>query len=162
MICQSCKRKKAVLHSYCISNNGLVDVHYCEECGKEQSAEESVCLDDNLYNLLDGLLESRKNEVALESAEACEFCGTTLKEIRKYNKLGCPNCYELFYEGIKSLGTLSRNEYKKTTPLGDESPGIHILRKELEDAVQQEDFEKAASIRDKILNCEKEGFLSDD
>ena len=162
MICQSCKRKKAVLHSYCISDNDLVDVHYCEECDKEQSTEESVFLDDNLHNLLDGLLKSRKNEVALEFADACEFCGTTLKEIRKYNNLGCPNCYELFTEDIKILGTLSKNEYKNTTHCNDESPGIYMLRKELEDAVRQEDFEKAASIRDKILDCEKEGFLSDD
>jgi protein arginine kinase activator len=161
MICQSCKKKKAVLHSYCISSNELVDVHYCEECGKKQSVEVDVCLDDSLHNLLDGLLESRKHEVVIESAKACEFCGTTLKDIRKHNNLGCPNCYELFSEDIKSLRSISEREYRKTVTFKDALPGIHMLRKELENAVRQEDFEKAAFIRDKILDCEKEGFLSD-
>jgi protein arginine kinase activator len=161
MICQSCKRKKAVLHSYCISSNELIDMHYCEECGKKQPVEEGVCFDDSLHNLLDGLLESRKREVVLESAAACEFCGTTLKDIRRHTNLGCPNCYELFAEHLHSLRSLPDREHRKTVPFDDALPGIHILRKELEEAVRHEDFEKAASIRDKILDCEKEGFLSD-
>ena len=162
MICQSCKKKKAVLHTYCISNNDLVDVHYCEECGRKQSVEEDVCLDDSLYNLLDGLIKTRNQEVALESVDTCGFCGTSLKEIRKNNNLGCPNCYEQFSEDVSSLKRHSVHEYKKTVGSGDEAPGLHLLRKKLEDAVMQEDFEKAASIRDKILDCEKEGFLRDD
>jgi protein arginine kinase activator len=137
-------------------------VHYCEECGKKLSSEDGVCFDDNLDNLLDGLLKTRNREVIAESADACEFCGTTLKEIRRNNNLGCPNCYELFSDIIKSLSNNPYNDYKKTTVHSDTLPGIHLLRKELEDAVRQEDFEKAASIRDKILDREKEGFLSDD
>lgn len=161
MICQSCKRKKAVFHSYCINNNNLVDVHYCEECGQKQSADENVCIDDNLHNLLEGLLKSRNNEVGLEPIDTCEICGTTVKEIGKYNNLGCPNCYELFSESIESLRTLSKNEYRRSAYCNVESPSIGMLRKELKDAVRLEDFEKAASLRDRIRDCEKEGFLSD-
>ena len=137
-------------------------MHYCEECGKKLSSRDGVCFDDNLDNLLDGLLKSRNSEVATVSADACEFCGTTLKEIRKNNSLGCPNCYELFSDAIENLSNHPDNDYKKTTAYSDTLPGIRMLRKELEDAVRQEDFERAASIRDKILDREKEGFLSDD
>ena len=136
-------------------------MHYCEECGQKQSADENVCIDDNLHNLLEGLLKSRKNEVDLEPVDTCEICGTTVKEIGKYHNLGCPNCYELFSESIESLQSLSKNEYRRSAHCNDESPSISMLRKELKDAVRLEDFEKAASLRDRIRDCEKEGFLSD-
>jgi protein arginine kinase activator len=136
-------------------------VHYCEECGKKESARENVCIDDNLHNLLEGLLRTRKNEVDLEPVDTCEICGTTVKEIIKYKTLGCPNCYELFSDSIESLRTRSKNEYRESAYCNDESLSIGMLRKELKDAVRLEDFEKAASLRDRIRDCEKEGFLSD-
>jgi protein arginine kinase activator len=136
-------------------------VHHCEECGQKQSADENVCIDDNLHNLFEGLLKSREKEVDLEPGDMCEICGTTIKEIGKYSNLGCPNCYELFSESIESLGNLSKNEHKRFAYCNDESPSIGILRKELKNAVRLEDFEKAASLRDRIRDCEKEGFLSD-
>jgi protein arginine kinase activator len=161
VICQRCRRNRAVIHTYCISDNRLVELHYCEECGKLQEENNDRCVDDSMSNLLEGLLNSTRSENYAVIDVKCEICGTTSKDIIKNRLVGCPNCYELFSDVINTYIDDSTNTYRKSELLDEESERLQVLRKNLREAVMAEDFEKAARLRDRISGIEKDGFLGD-
>ena len=96
----------------------------------------------------------------------CSTCGWDYASFRKTGRLGCPDCYQAFYETLKSaIGAMHRG----TTHTGKHPGAFHgtmpenapadkgILRRELEKlqnslniAVANEEFERAAVLRDKI------------
>jgi len=161
VICQRCGKNRAVLHTYCISNNQLIDVHYCEECGKIQNCGENGYIDDSMQNLLEGLLQSARNENYSIPDKKCEICGTSAREILKSRFLGCPNCYEIFSDVIDIHDNGEKKLYRRSEFIDDNSEQLLVLRKRLMEAVQLEDFESAAQLRDRISGIEKDGFLGD-
>ena len=91
----------------------------------------------------------------------CESCGTTHQEFKKGGRLGCEACYHVFrpvldplldgmHAGTKHLGkvpasSVSRIKFEKS---------VVSLRGELSEAVEREDFEKAAELRDQLRDLE--------
>jgi protein arginine kinase activator len=161
VLCQLCKKSKAVIHSYCIHNNQLVETHFCEECGKTRRAEVEVCIDDSMSNLMEGLLKSTGGEGYGSAEKKCDICGTNSRDVKKAMKMGCPNCYELFSDQLMIEGYGHKSVYTKSEFIQGDTAQLHELRKELNDAVRLEDFERAARLRDRIRVFEKEGFLGD-
>jgi protein arginine kinase activator len=87
----------------------------------------------------------------------CESCGTTHQEFKKGGRLGCEACYHVFrpvleplldgmHAGIKHLGKVPSRSVKKKS--AEENEGI--LQKELKKAVEEENYEKAAELRDRL------------
>ena len=95
----------------------------------------------------------------------CPKCNMSLAQFSKSGKLGCPDCYEAFRpylnEVLKSIhantehtGKISKNANEKIKLRRE----LESLKKELADAIEKQDFENAATIRDKIRALEaKEG-----
>jgi protein arginine kinase activator len=99
----------------------------------------------------------------------CSECGMTLKEFRDTGKFGCPNCYKtfepFFSKNIKIIQATDRHcgkypkNYKdiaekagkeKAEGKAEELSNVEMLSIRLQQAVEREDFEEAARIRDEI------------
>ncbi|MBE7026736.1 MAG: hypothetical protein E7410_04140 [Ruminococcaceae bacterium] len=95
----------------------------------------------------------------------CPKCNMSLAQFSKSGKLGCPDCYEAFRpylnEVLKSIhantehtGKISKNANEKIKLRRE----LENLKKELADAIEKQNFENAALLRDKIKELEaKEG-----
>jgi protein arginine kinase activator len=87
----------------------------------------------------------------------CPACGFTQADFKKAGRLGCPECYETFAE---PMGSLLKTMHKGTRHVGkvpeslrqsrDVSDRLKNLQKRITKAIEEEDFEKAAILRDEI------------
>ena len=102
----------------------------------------------------------------------CTLCASTFEDLVKNGKIGCAECYKTFEEELK--GSIEKIHGKakyvgkrpsrstsanvtETPPLEKEEPKedrLKRLRQELDAAIQSQEFEKAAVIRDEIRNIE--------
>ncbi len=162
MICQKCLKRNAQFHSYKIINNQLIDIHLCVRCIRNKNAHETANgIDDKLHSLVEVLLNSNMKKNGSSPNLKCDFCGTTLIDFQKNELLGCPKCYEIFSAFIYKGKKRPHKDFQKYNILKKHSELIELLKKKLKKAVEFEDFEKAADLRDKIQNLEKKGFISD-
>ena len=87
------------------------------------------------------------------AALRCPNCGVRLVDLRKTGRVGCANCYEVFRKQILPLlkrvhGSVVHEGF---VPVSPEAPvGLPRLREELRRAIEAEDFEQAARLRDRI------------
>jgi len=92
---------------------------------------------------------------------ACPQCHLTYREFKITAKLGCGICYEAF---TKELLPLMRRIHGSTAHVGKLPTGldetsrnrreVKRLRDALRQAIAQEEFEKAAAIRDELKSLE--------
>jgi protein arginine kinase activator len=93
---------------------------------------------------------------------SCAFCGLTFAAFRESGRLGCPHCYASFESHLRGLlrrihgGTQHVGKvYLPSDPTASErAKRLEGLRRRLQRAVESEDFERAAEIRDLIRSLE--------
>ena len=165
-VCEICGSAHAVVHFTQIENNQMSTTHLCEKCAAAKGVEdpdESVNLP--LTGFLAQLGDEPTAEEPAESFGSCSFCGLTFSDFREAGRLGCPHCYTTF-EGY--LRGLLRRVHGSTQHVGkvylppdpaasDVEKQLEVLRHKLQRAVDSEDFERAAEIRDKIRAMEPAG-----
>ena len=160
-LCDNCGSKPATVNLTQIENNEMSSYHLCEDCaaqkGLEANTEPSASpLPDFLAQIGD---EPREEE---GSDSKCSFCEFTLSAFRETGRLGCPHCYETFeahlrrllrrvHGGTKHVGKI----YLPPDPTVSEiEKQMEALRRRLNRAVEAEDFERAAELRDQIRSLE--------
>ncbi len=160
MQCQICNENEATIHLTEIADGVRTEMHLCELCAQKQGVAVKSQLPIN--ELLSSLLASQPTDEELfgdsEQKLSCPRCGFTLEQFRKEAVLGCPYDYEVFEKSLLSLIKKAHNG--KTTHCGkapskapsDEKKRIELsdMRQQLTAAVQEEDYELAAKLRDKI------------
>jgi protein arginine kinase activator len=170
MKCQICDENSATVHVQQIVGNEVRELHLCQGCAQKRGisdAEQSGEL--SLSSLLTGLVTSQKSARNEKTAEKCPNCGLALAEFRKDGHVGCPECYTTFKREIEvffqntSGTTRHKGKYParlkayKTLLIDREA-----LKEKLKEAVSNEDYEKAAMIRDKIETIEQSAGSEDD
>lgn len=173
MICQECNQRPATLHFTKIINGEKTEVHICERCAQEKG---NVFMDENggpgfsINNLLAGLLniESNFHQPTVNSFPKteelrCPHCQLSFKEFIRIGKFGCAKCSETFNQQLDPI--LKRVHSGNTAHIGKipkRIGGALQLKKQisemkdtLKDLITQEEFEKAAEVRDKIRAFEK-------
>ncbi len=161
MKCDLCGKNESSYHSLTIRNNELVELHICSDCSRRKKRDELIDVDDNGYRFLEGLLQSENNGKSGEPSLVCPVCRTTYREVKRTGLVGCANCYELF-NGIITKEKRKNGFFFRKKPR-EEYSDLYIdeLKKRLYEAVKLEEFEKAAELRDRIRQCEKDGFTGD-
>jgi len=176
MTCDICGKKKATVHLTEIVDEQMSEMHLCEECARQKSAQMEQQF--GLADLLAGLSDTSKTATTKEGDKAsilkCSRCGLPYEDFRKFGRLGCGECYTSFKEHLTGLlrKIHGSNKYLGKTPaqLLKDQPATNVdtitallpsetltdLKQQLHSAIAAEDFEKAAQIRDKIRNFEKE------
>jgi protein arginine kinase activator len=92
----------------------------------------------------------------------CENCRLSYIDFSKNGLFGCSDCYEKFEDKLDPLfkrihGSI-RHTGKKPSRYNikkDNEKEIYILKEQMENAVEEENFEKAAEIRDRIHEIKK-------
>jgi protein arginine kinase activator len=87
----------------------------------------------------------------------CPRCGFTQADFKKSGRLGCPDCYKTFAEGLSGLlktmhkGTRHAGKAPESLRVSREfADRLKVLQKKLTKAIESEDFELAARLRDEI------------
>jgi protein arginine kinase activator len=160
MLCCICKDKEATVHLTQIAGDKMQKVDLCEECAKSKGVNDPTGF--SLADLLLGLGASQEIEQAGGGAEMkCPQCGFTQADFKKAGRLGCPECYQTFADAIEGL---LKTMHKGTHHVGkvpeslrqsrDLNDRIKGLQKRLGKAIETEDFEQAAVLRDEIKQTE--------
>ena len=161
--CRQCS-KPATLHITEIHDGKAVAIHLCEKCAREYIDE-----DGNADGEPDPHLELTEQLQQLVSEESddsllslqCPNCEMTFSEFRENGRLGCSTCYQEFR---RELLPLLENIHEDNHHIGKRpvrSPGetseqaeVIQLRNQQRDAIEREDYEKAAELRDRIAEIE--------
>jgi len=162
MVCDSCGSTDAVVHLTQIVNNEMSTFHLCERCAAEKGLETPP--EPANFPLTDFL--AQMGHEALDEEEArggqCSFCGLTFQDFRETGRLGCPHCYETFATHLRRLlrrihGATQHvgKVYLPPDPSATEmQKRLQGLRRRLHRAIESEDFERAAELRDQIRSLE--------
>ena len=157
MDCENCGERKAKITLTEIENNEMRTLNLCSTCAtlKGVSAGGGSA---PMADLLAHLGGTAGDTLFDEAGEPCEYCGTGAGDFRKSGRLGCPQCYAQFHRQLRALlrrvhGSSQHmgKVYVSTAPDADpEQVRLSTLRRRLERAVEIEDFESAADLRDAI------------
>jgi protein arginine kinase activator len=156
MLCCICKEKEATVHLTQIAGDKMQKLDLCEECAKNKGVNDPTGF--SLADLLLGLGASQEIEQSAGGAELkCPRCGFTQSDFKKAGRLGCAECYTTFAEALEGL---LKTMHKGTRHVGkvpealrqtrDLSERLSTLERNLSKAVDAEDFERAAQLRDEI------------
>lgn len=157
MLCQSCNKNKATIHFTKIVNGNVEEKHICDACAK---ANNDFDFPFPFHKLFTGLLEiSEPDQVEEQKFKKinCPNCGLDYGKFLESGKIGCAKCYEVFNNEIEILlkNIHGHSTHKGKVPLKSENKilqkrEVESLKKELEENIKVENFEKAAVIRDEI------------
>jgi protein arginine kinase activator len=156
MLCCVCKEKEATVHLTQIAGDKMQKVDLCEECAKQKGVNDPAGF--SLADLLLGLGASQEiDQTAGGNELKCPKCGFTQADFKKAGRLGCAECYTTFAEGLEGLLKTMHNGIRHVgkVPLAlqqsrDLAERLKALHKKLAKAVEEENFEQAALIRDEI------------
>ena len=160
MDCDQCHEREAVIHLTQIVDEQVTTLHLCERCAAEKGVESAATVGKTP---LGGFLAAMGKGVTPQVAGiggACPRCGATLQDFRESGRLGCPECYRSFEAPLRDL---LRRLHGSTHHVGERyaepgrepaaelaADGRESLRQQLRLAVETENFELAAELRDRL------------
>ncbi len=166
MKCQICNKNEANIVFTQIINNEKIILQICTECAKKKglSVEIHSAMQPVTNSLLGGLTgELGKKEKKDIPNLKCDICGLTFAEFKKTGLFGCDVCHEAFRDHVRNLlkqihGTVVHEEKapKRISKKIQLKQQLKDLQSELQNCVEMEDYERAATIRDQIESLEKE------
>ncbi len=163
MLCQDCKKREAQVHLTQIINNEKLSLSLCKECAAARGFHSPL---DNvpfpLAEILSGLAEPGPPEQSRQPGNdlTCESCGLTFEEFTRQGRFGCGDCYSAFRARLEPImrkihgASLHRGRNPEYVRIDDRA-ALPIkeeerLEAELNKAIGEEDFERAAELRDKL------------
>ena len=155
MQCCVCKEKPATVHFTQIVGEKMQKLDLCEECAKSKGINDPSFA---MADLMLGLGASQEIDSAAAGAQLkCPRCGFSQADFKKSGRLGCPECYRTFAEGLAGL---LKTMHKGTRHVGktpealrktrDSVDRLKTLQTKLDKAIASEDFELCAKLRDEI------------
>jgi protein arginine kinase activator len=155
MMCDVCKEREHVVKLSKVDGDTHTYVHLCEKCAAERGVEVTAA-----SHPLGDLLHAVQQQMVPAPGEAgrCTFCSATLKDFRASGRLGCARCYVAFESSLRDLlrrvhGN-SRHAGRRYEPPAAGMPEqltiLGELRQQLRRAIEAEQFEEAAQLRDRI------------
>lgn len=166
MKCQKCGNNNANTHVKTIINGEFKEYDLCSECAKKMGYTNIFSdIEDEFSNFLGSFFGNALP--ARTQASRCDFCGSTYSDIAKSGHVGCAHCYEVFenellpsirriHGNTTHCGKNSANPAKVAeTPKETKKDKIKKLRAELDKAVKEQNFERAAELRDEIRGMEE-------
>jgi protein arginine kinase activator len=160
MICDSCKQRPANVFLTQILDGKMQKVNLCEVCSEEKGVTNPHGFE--LADLLLGMGASEEMQKS-NAGVKCPTCGFSQADFKKTGRFGCSNCYDVFSDGLEAmLKNMHRGlEHKGKVPprlqrIKEREEQLKKLQRELRKAVADENYEKAAGLRDEIRTFEGE------
>lgn len=171
MKCQKCNIRPADTHIKRVFNGEFQEYNLCSECAKEMG----------YGNIFDDFTDSFQKDFnnflgsffsnalpARSQATRCEKCGTSYADITRTGMMGCAQCYKIFskqlmptikhiHGNISHCGKRSKANASNSKEIVVLKSDVTQLKEQLKNAVEHQEFEKAAQLRDKIKEMEEKG-----
>lgn len=169
MLCQNCKKNEATTHIKRVLNGEATESHLCSNCA--QNLGVGNFFDDFSLNMPDIFSHFFGDSAfALEGGrlDRCEKCGCCFDDIIKSGSVGCADCYEKFYSKLlpsiqrihgkaRHSGKVPKITKEVVTPKEKTTQEkIQDLQQDMQKAIEQQNFEQAAILRDEIKKLKGE------
>ena len=157
MLCEDCKEREANIHFTQVVNDEKTVINLCSSCAEKRGFQNPLKnIPFPLGDFLASIVETSDSPETLRSI-VCPKCGLTFEQFSKIGRMGCGDCYAAFGTHLDELlrkihganrhsGKLPSLDPEKMAPLQEERK----LREALRLAIEREDFEKAAELRDEL------------
>jgi protein arginine kinase activator len=177
VLCENCKEREGVFQVTTVSGGTTRKIQLCEKCAAERGVEQSPAPPPQIGELLQKVQQQLSSAVSatggtpgsggvggvLGAAVArdqgrCAFCSATLGDFRATGRLGCAHCYGAFESSLRELlrrvhGSARHTGHRYDPPRPDDlqrRSTVVELRDRLRKAIETEQFELAADIRDRL------------
>ncbi|KRQ86080.1 UvrB/uvrC motif protein [Caloramator mitchellensis] len=167
MLCQNCNQREANVHITKIVNGVKQEMHLCEECAKQKNEFNMInpfnlATPMSFQNILEGFFEMMGGvPQQIPEPVTCPVCHQSFDEFKRTGKMGCANCYRTFNNEITPIIKRVHGNINHTGKVPKRTGGIlkikrdiEKLKEELKIAIMNEEYEKAAKIRDQIKELE--------
>ena len=162
MICQKCGKQPATTHLKQVINGIAHEEYLCSQCADNEGTFFSIGSDLGTDSLFDALFSGGRQTVS-GSRVTCPLCGSSSRDIQRSGKAGCAKCYDVFrtelktaayriHGGARHVGRAPgnhREEMERQAKLDD-------LKERQRKAIDAQDFELAAKLRDEIKALSEE------
>ncbi|MFI4892369.1 MAG: UvrB/UvrC motif-containing protein [Phycisphaerales bacterium JB058] len=177
MLCECCGQREATIHEVLIKGGTKLEKHLCEVCAQEAATPTPSNLP--ISELISKYMVSPGVKTPASAAPpespaptVCPNCSMSVREFRQHGLLGCPMCYVTFENvlaplverahegGVCHVGKTPRRALSSGRAHGDvqkllgdareRADRLSALRKQLTDAVEREQYERAAQLRDEM------------
>jgi protein arginine kinase activator len=155
MLCDNCKNNPASVHMVSVVNGVKNEQHLCAKCAQELN--KNMLAPFNMGDIPFGMGDMFQ---PVEGEKKCSTCGMSADYLRRSGKLGCAQCYkDLRSELTPALRRMhGRTQHVGREPLlepedqaaREKKRKLEAMQGELETAIEQEQYEKAALLRDEI------------
>jgi protein arginine kinase activator len=167
--CSQCGEREGVIDLTHVEGTEVRTLHLCAKCAAEKGIQTPGALADTpLGGLLAALgADSAAATTPLSDAMLgveCPRCGATLQDFRETGRLGCAHCYVTFgpplRELLRRLHGSAHHTGKRYLPPETRVPDVPApdrafdLREQLRRAIEAEEFELAAKLRDRLKDVE--------
>ena len=141
--------KKAAVHVTLVKEGKSLSVSFCFDHAKAAGVFQPKGY---------GLIQEEKPNAVVVAGTSCKDCGLTLSEFNRRGRLGCTHCYDAFGEYIGRILAHIRQGSSHCGKVPSLKTHVEIniegtikdLNDRLAAAIHDEEYEKAASVRDKI------------
>lgn len=171
MLCQMCGQHPATTHIKTIVNGKLTQAHLCADCAKKQGYGNLFAdWGSGFGSLLSGFMGSA---APARQVTRCPGCGASFEDITRSGKIGCAECYHTFrgqllpiiqrihgtaqHKGkVPGSSALRVTDTNNKIVAVEETP-LEEKKRLLKQAIEVQNFERAAVLRDEIKELEQHG-----
>ncbi len=160
IVCQTCNNSRATVHLTDVSDTGEpTERHLCDECASKEGL--TFKTHETTTAILQEFLK-QKVGVAPPVDIQCPDCGVTLLDFQNRGLLGCPNDYQVFGQILSQIierahegATHHVGKVPKAAGAGTRrATDLRRLHRELQEAINREEYERASELRDQISAVE--------
>jgi protein arginine kinase activator len=161
MLCDVCNENDVVITLTEIDGDGVRQVRLCERCAAERGVQTSISAPAPQIGSFIQSVHQQVNPVAGD-AQRCPFCASSLRDFRQTGRLGCAECYTAFEQSLRDLlrrvqGSSRHMGRTYDGPSDEQMLAVGTasqIRDRLQRAVDNEQFELAATLRDQLRAME--------
>lgn len=151
MLCTNCNSAPASYHYKTLVGNTLYEQHLCPACAAQLSSE-----NDGIGSMFSSLFGQK-----LPERKVCPVCGVSESEVGRNGQVGCAQCYDTFsamlepyirriHGSLEHTGRFPQNASADVKMRHE----LQQTRQELQAAINAEEYEKAAQLRDRLRELE--------
>ena len=167
MLCEECRKANAAVFLKLAVNNKVTEMHLCPACAARKGM--GLGLETGAFNISDivGNMSGYFKDFLPQERRTlrCGGCGLKYADFKESGRLGCPECYSSFEPQLTQLMARIHGADRHTGRAYAGAPApklsraetarrLAALRAELKTAVEREDFEAAARLRDAVKALE--------
>ena len=162
MKCQNCEAEATIFFKEVVDGN-LREIHLCENCAAEKGFH--LVIEQNKLSIANQFIWMAENLYPESAAKVgtvqCPSCGMRYSQFARTGRVGCQGCYAAFEVQMRQIlrRVHGATQHKGKGPGQNEEAmrhrrGLERLREELNRAIEREEFENAARLRDQIRRLE--------